>query len=625
MISIIRRVKDARHLMAVIYSTFAFIAFALWGEATSWNAYVERVSSQLAETARAIGNHVDDVIEVAKQPVAALALEVEEDLKTPIGGLTLISKMRTLAASSRFVRSLAFVRADGKLVESTLAPLTAGLDLTHREYFREHQVSDSLDFRVGNPAFGSVGRDWFITISRRVNAADGSFAGVLLATVKVQHFVDFFHDYNLGEGQTFLLVAGDGTVLLRLPYDAPRPVTSFANSRFLTDRLTKPYGAGEYISPFDHERRIGGYFRSSDTHVVTTVGVPKYVMFREWMRQAIPRWIFGVLAVVAAIFLAVRWQRQSWMREKSEAATAAREAEFRAIANTSSDLIEKLDEDGVREYVSPSARDMIGLEPEQLIGRPISEGYGEEAEPEWAAALARIQAGSSTERLIFRREVESGEISWLESVITRAQDGGGMVVVTRNITSQKMLEEKLDALANMDELTRVFNKRFFSGTLKDLASAARIPGSQPFSLLLADVDRFKLFNDTYGHVPGDECLRRIAAAMRGCVRANHDVVARYGGEEFAILLPGAGPEGAAQVAEKIRETIFRLNIEHRRNTPWSRVTISIGCASFDGQAIADEDELVVLADRALYRAKNERRNTVWMHDVLGPTLISAAE
>ncbi|WP_332118511.1 diguanylate cyclase [Azorhizobium caulinodans] len=604
--------------MAVLYGIAVFLAFGVWSEVTSWNAYRERVSSQLAETARAVGNHVDDVIEVAKQPLGALALDLDRDRATALGGLHFISTMRTLAEQSRFVRSLAFVRADGYLVESTLSPLSPGLNLGHRDYFEHHKTSPSLEPHIGNPAFGPVIRDWFITISRRVNRPDGTFAGVLLATVSIDHFAKFFDGYALGEGRTLLLIGTDGRVLLRLPVEASSSVVSLAQTKFFRERLVvEPFGTAEYTSPFDGERRVGGYFRSAASGITSTVGVATSTLFADWVRQVAMRWAFALMAVMGAVFLGIRWQRQSWMRERSEAETAARVAEFRVIANASSDLIEKLDDAGTREYVSPSARDLLGREPEDLIGHPIFFGYGPEAETDWRAALSRIRGGSSVERLIFSKTAVDGGTIWLESLITKAADTGGMVVVTRNITGQKMLQEKLDAQTKIDELTRVFNKRHFNAALQALTSAALAPGGRPFSLLIVDVDRFKMFNDTYGHVPGDACLRRIATAIASAVRASQDVVARYGGEEFALLLPDVGPERAADIAEKVRAAVFDLGIEHRANVPWGRVTVSIGCATFDGTVLREANELVVLADRALYRAKTEARNAVRVHEPVG--------
>lgn len=616
--SFVTRFRTARHLRAVIYGIVLFGGLGVWSEIASWNAHIERVSSQLAETAKAIGNHTDDIVEVARQPLAALNFDLHDYLDGPRGGLAFISKMRTLAKTSRFIRSLAYVGADGRLVESTLSPLSPGLDLSHRDYFQFHKGSQSLETRIGSPAFGPVTQDWFVTVSRRVNAPNGTFEGVLLATIKIDHFADFFRSYGLGPGRSMLLADANGTVLLRLPQDAPTPVSSIAQSKFFRERLVaQPFGSAEYVSLFDQERRIGGYYRSPDTGLTTTVGVAKNVIFSDWVHQAATRWLFTAVAFAAAVFMGIRWQRQSWMRQRSEAEIAAREAEFRVIANASSDLIEKLDAAGIREYVSPSARDLLERDPEELLGRPVSFGYGAEVEGEWNAALMRVRNGSAAERLIFSQRRRNGDVIWLESLITRTADAGGMAVVTRNITSQRKLQERLDRLAKIDELTRVFNKRYFNETLADLAADVGHGDGRPFSLVLVDADRFKAFNDTYGHVPGDACLQRIAGAIQSVVRSRHDIVARFGGEEFAILLPGVAGDGARLIAEKIREAVFSLAIAHRKNVPWGQVTISLGCATFDGRIISDPHELVVLADRALYRAKSEARNAVRSHEGVG--------
>jgi diguanylate cyclase (GGDEF)-like protein len=134
----------------------------------------------------------------------------------------------------------------------------------------------------------------------------------------------------------------------------------------------------------------------------------------------------------------------------------------------------------------------------------------------------------------------------------------------------------------------------------------------PLALLLVDIDHFKLYNDHYGHVAGDHCLRLVAQALAGCVRRADEMAARYGGEEFVLLLPGTSLDAAREVAQLCLDGIEALALPHASSCTASVLTISIGVASMVPVAGADPSMLVAAADAALYRAKKEGRNQFGM-------------
>ncbi len=169
----------------------------------------------------------------------------------------------------------------------------------------------------------------------------------------------------------------------------------------------------------------------------------------------------------------------------------------------------------------------------------------------------------------------------------------------------------LERMTLEDPLTGIPNYRAFH---RDLALVWRnaLRQGEPVSVIMADIDFFKVFNDAFGHLHGDECLRRVAAALRSCVHRPGDLVARYGGEEFVALLPGTDEEGAWQLAEQMRRAVEALQIGCPRPDGGSVVTASFGVASQKPE-IADRSGLLVLAaDRALYRAKGLGRNRAEM-------------
>jgi diguanylate cyclase (GGDEF)-like protein len=167
----------------------------------------------------------------------------------------------------------------------------------------------------------------------------------------------------------------------------------------------------------------------------------------------------------------------------------------------------------------------------------------------------------------------------------------------------------LTELSYTDALTGLPNRRFFDEVFARVWEQACASGA-PVSLLMIDVDRFKSFNDMLGHPAGDHCLRVIARPMQFSIKVSRDTLARYGGEEFIAILPGASASESVAVANRIRNAIAALQIEHPRK-PDSVLTVSIGVASI--ASVTDDDsaeELLHAADRALYVAKSQGRNCV---------------
>ena len=134
--------------------------------------------------------------------------------------------------------------------------------------------------------------------------------------------------------------------------------------------------------------------------------------------------------------------------------------------------------------------------------------------------------------------------------------------------------------------------------------------SQPLSLIMLDVDHFKLFNDTYGHQIGDDCLIRVAHTLQTQLQRATDMLVRFGGEEFMLILPDTDSKGAIQVAENARLAIEALGIRHEYSTPRDSVTVSVGYATMVPNARNRADQLIQAADAALYKAKQRGRNQI---------------
>jgi diguanylate cyclase (GGDEF)-like protein/PAS domain S-box-containing protein len=196
---------------------------------------------------------------------------------------------------------------------------------------------------------------------------------------------------------------------------------------------------------------------------------------------------------------------------------------------------------------------------------------------------------------------------------------GNLFGVVRDVTQEHEMEQalraanaRLEQIAHQDALTGLANRRRFDEAMVSEWRRTR-RGGQPLSLVLADVDSFKLFNDTYGHPAGDACLQRVAAVLANTASRSGDLAARYGGEELALVLPGTELASAVKVAESLRRGIEALGISHAGSPSYGVVTVSVGVATVHPPGVpgmASPSELIEEADRMLYEAKRTGRNRV---------------
>ncbi len=194
----------------------------------------------------------------------------------------------------------------------------------------------------------------------------------------------------------------------------------------------------------------------------------------------------------------------------------------------------------------------------------------------------------------------------------------------KRLIQQSQLQQKLEAvnielqrLVTIDGLTQVANRRRFEEYFHQEWQRMK-RDKQPLSLILCDVDFFKLYNDTYGHRVGDRCLQKIAQAIKDIIKRPGDLVARYGGEEFAVILPNTATGGATYVADKICHAVRSLEIPHQNSQVSPYVTLSAGFTTETPQSDSDLEEMIAAADRALYKAKAAGRDR-FVQNILLPT------
>ncbi len=301
-------------------------------------------------------------------------------------------------------------------------------------------------------------------------------------------------------------------------------------------------------------------------------------------------------------------------RQRAEVSLRENEEKFRLLAEHIEDVF-WMSTPGVTEmlYISPAYEKLWGKTRQSLYNSPksfidsvhpddkdkLSEGLKEHADGKW-----------DFDYRILRPD---GSVRWIRDrgfPITN-EDGAliKMTGIATDITEIKEAEETLKKHSMTDGLTGLFNRRTFDNALEN-EWARSIRTKTPLSLIMLDIDFFKKFNDGYGHLKGDECLKEVACKLQEFVQRPGDLPARYGGEEFAIILPVTDKDGVLSVAEKIRNGIESLSIPHKFSESGNYVTASVGAGTIIPTSETLPDMLITLADRALYKAKQAGKNCV---------------
>jgi diguanylate cyclase (GGDEF)-like protein/PAS domain S-box-containing protein len=289
----------------------------------------------------------------------------------------------------------------------------------------------------------------------------------------------------------------------------------------------------------------------------------------------------------------------------------ASEEKFRALVEMTSDWIWEVDVSGIYTYTSPRVEALLGFKPEEVLGKTPFDFMLPEEAGRIKAEFANIAAERRPFHILQNRNLhKDGHIVMLETsgVPILAHDGKllGYRGVDRDVTERKQLEDELKRQAHIDELTGLNNRRhFFHLAEQELARTKRYGG--PFTVLMLDVDRFKLVNDTYGHQVGDRVLQVLSEVCVTTLR-HTDILGRIGGEEFAVLMPQTSSEQGLKMAKRLRLAVAPAAVPLARGKA-VRFTVSIGVTSFAATDTKFED-LLKRADTALYAAKKAGRNRV---------------
>jgi len=405
----------------------------------------------------------------------------------------------------RQLHGLFIYDAQGKWIATSGNYVPAKGSNADRDYFVWHRTHDDARVRIGHVIRSRSTGDLVIPVSQRLNDSKGNFAGVALATVKVDYFRQFYNYYTLGDRDVLGLILSDTTVLYIRPFPDTAINHSLSTSPLFTTVLkTSSSGSATWRSALDGVERVYGYARLEQYPLIVTAGYDLDKIRSDWFSANIIDVLLNLILLVMISGMGMFVLRQ------------------------------------VRKNV--------------------------------------------------RNQVE----------LTQIRDE----LTTINHT--------LQSLALIDGLTGLANRRQFDAMLDQILKRSQKSG-EPVSLIMFDIDYFKRYNDTYGHVAGDVCLQRVSTILKETTQWQDAVVARYGGEEFAIILPLSGESDAKMIAERAVNAVLAARIPHETSGLSEHVvTLSAGYSSLISDGYSDEAiRLKQQADKALYEAKNNGRNRVF--------------
>ncbi|MBV9782372.1 MAG: diguanylate cyclase [Acidisphaera sp.] len=648
----------ARLMLLTAVTALPLLALLLVGASEDRRSVLQAAQARAVELARVGAEQEDDSVQEARVLLDVLSRLPEIRSQTPE---VCTSLLRGLAEDHPRLGNLTLARADGSIACSSRS--TPGEDwVSNRSWFQQAMaqpgpalVISGLAKATNKPTVvvakrlgpgegaiaASLDLSWFSDLAKRI--AGGSEAIVLVVDPRDGAVLAGYPDPDSWRGKRF----GDPQLAAAL-HDSPvagsirsaliegsNRVIGFAPLPAADANMTLVVGLdrGHALAEANYRLRLGLTLALSAAAVVLFLAS----LLSEFSQQRPIEILAGTAARLGNGDFAARAPMPAWQApefrilskalnamaahiEASQSELARSEALHRALAESSSDMITRMELDGTRTYVSPSAQQVAGWPAEELIGRNWPAGVVAEDRPIVEKALQRLRQGEEIVSCMFRTRRRDGHLVWLEKSLKLVRDPAtgapeSIVANARDVTSRKMAEEALTSqatelkeLATTDSLTGLANRRAFDQAL-DREWRRAIREERPLALLMLDIDYFKALNDRYGHQRGDVCLSAIATAIANRARRPGDLTARYGGEEFAVLLPDSEISGALIVGQDIRQSVRNLDLEHT-GSPLGIATISVGVVSMAPQQGISPTVLIERADAALYAAKRNGRNRV---------------
>jgi diguanylate cyclase (GGDEF)-like protein len=574
--------------------------------------------------------YADDIVhdyDEAERNIENYALVLEENAQRSIGeidkSLLYIRRMVEQRADpdsydrivgindvlSEIILQIGIIDAHGILRASNVGPQpTPPLDLRDRDHFRTHVNSTEDRLFISRPLIGRVSGQWAVQFSRRVFNRDGSFGGVVVSSLKPEHFAKFYDKINLGSAVAIAMIGDDGVVRSSGGTAGFHLGQDLGATRFFERARNAAGTTFVDTNGFSGEQRLMSFrpVHGQPLWLMVSAGLDDiYANSRANLRLHVI--VGAVLTLVLLVAIERILGAEAKARQKAEQLRCTLENMSQGIMMVTKDLDIPI--------INARCGELLGLPPEVVRHPPRFDELTalQERRDAERRASATPDGGSpglepplphDTPCTVTEREMADGTVLEVRSV---PLPEGGLVQTFTDITKRHQAEAHVVRLASEDPLTGLLNRRVLRAMLEDIVPAFDERGEVEslLAVLFVDLDRFKVINDALGHRTGDILLQRVAERLKAAVGPGV-LLARLGGDEFAIAVPAPCTRGEiAQLAGRLLDAVsppFDIDGYH------VRIGASIGIALGPGDG-ASVDDLLKAADLALYAVKAENRGT----------------
>ena len=566
---------------------------------------------QISNANRAIDTVLNEIVSGIREAHPRDAAQFREALGSP----STARRLADFVGSAARVELAEIVAADGDFVNSSSERASSPRNFAHADDFVYLSEHDTAATYIGRPQQGDVSGKTRIFYSRRVNALDGSFLGLVRVGMNLNYFYDLYTAISALKGKSLTIARDDGVVLMRVPASISAFYSTIPVRSAWREALAAGGGVFETQGVIDPGRHLNALRLVDDFPLVVDVAQAKSAILARWRMRAGEISFGAVLALLCAAFLARAQYAHFDSLARSEASLAAKSRDLEQVNSRFATVLENLHQ-GVALFSQDrqlivgnsrygaiyelSPRDVApGARFGDIMSRRIAKGvYGHDADP--GAKLESLTDAIGAKPQVLERLANGRAVL----ISRRPIEGGGWLTVHEDVTERQLAEDRIQSLAFYDQLTGVANRVHLIREMSRRLAA--MPGeSGSLGVILVDLDDFKGVNDTHGHPFGDALLKAVAERL--CETAGmRALVARLGGDEFAVLQYEADLPQKADLPNQILENM-RRPFEIQGYVLHIRPSIGVARAPRDG---ADVETLLKNADLALYAAKEVGRDRI---------------
>jgi len=597
----------SRYVWAAVVTFLSVIAvFTIWDinrdYRVKYNSFLQESQSQvriIAEhSSRSLGE-VDRAVDSVLRDISKLA-KLSPANEKACHDIFLANKIEIPQVSSFFITD-----SKGTLKASSLHYPIEQIDLSIREYFTYHRTNPTTSPFISRPYKNRTTGKWVFVFSQRISNPDGTFAGVIGASLDLAYFESLYDSLFNVSTRRISLVRDDGYFIISAPADDRWLEANIKNSLLFKEYLPK-----KSIGSFRNQRtsidasdRLVAFCKVPGIFPLTAlISFDWSDLFSQWRREAYYRCILTVLFEAAFLALSIMLVRKLHELESSDSTILQLS---RAVEQSPVSVV-ITDTSGAITYVNPKFSELTGYSLDEAIGKnprilKTDETPLETHSDMWSTLLS----GKEWRGEFFNRK-KNGDCFWemasISPIISAKGEITHFVAVKENITERKQAEKELKELSLTDEMTGLNNRRGFM-----LLANQQIKISTRFKkdmiLVYADLDRLKWINDTFGHAEGDIAIIDAATIIKASFRVS-DITARLGGDEFVALSVDLSERTEERILERLDENLAAHNLDTQR--PY-KLSISFGITRYRAEKHITLEELLSQADQQMYAQKQRRK------------------